>query len=191
MASFWINKLRGAPLIPLPAPKNPPKKPRKGKHPLSLPDVYRSKPYLYPLTFFSVMLFDICAATECPTCADNRAAPLFSDWIQAVRICCHHGDTDWESQVSSMATIGIGENWKINSYPVNFLGLTIYVKHNVKTKFPPDIFLYFSVKWKSNNLFYSEHFYSIYLCSFSHLCSQSLLNPYLEYFIIIENYWIF
>lgn len=86
---------------------------------------------------------------------------------------------------------GIGENWKINSYPVNFWGLTIYVKHNVKTKFPTDIFLYFSVKWKSNTLFYSEHFYSIYLCAFSHLCSQSILNLYLEYFIIIENYWVF
>lgn len=57
-----------------------------------------------PRTFFSFTLSDSCAATECPTCADSRAAPLFSDWMQAVRIRCHHGDTDWESHVASMAT---------------------------------------------------------------------------------------
>lgn len=86
----------------------------------------RSKLAPCPLTFFSVMLLDICAATECPTCADNRAAPLFSDWIQAVRICCHQGDTDWESQVSSMATRGKGEKLKKKLFVRQFVFCPIF-----------------------------------------------------------------
>lgn len=56
------------------------------------------------LTFRSAAVPDVCTATQWPTSAARRAAPLFSAWTQAVRICCHHGDTDCESQASSMAT---------------------------------------------------------------------------------------
>lgn len=60
------------------------------------------------VTFFSFRLSMICAVTECPTWADSRAAALFWDWTQAVRICCHQGDTDCVSHDSSIATAGKG-----------------------------------------------------------------------------------
>lgn len=66
------------------------------------------------LTFFSVILSMICAVTECPTWADNKAAALLSDWTQAVRICCHQGETDWVSHESSIATVGKGKSRKLN-----------------------------------------------------------------------------
>lgn len=116
---IWINKLRAAPLTPNKTNKNllgthfkfqmfrnteDTAAPTQAGQGQTQPIPTWARPC--PLTFFSVRLFEICAATEWPTCADSRAAPLFSDWTQAVRICCHHGDTDWESQVSSMATAG-------------------------------------------------------------------------------------
>lgn len=58
------------------------------------------------LTFRSAAVPDVCAATQWPTSAARSAAPLSSARTQAVRICCHHGDTGWASHASSTATAG-------------------------------------------------------------------------------------
>lgn len=137
---------------------------------------------------FSVTLLEICAATECPTCAHNKAAPLFSDWMQAERICCHQGDTDWESQVSSMATAGKvqKETFSFSVFPG---GPKFHIKHCVKTKFPseePVIFLNKPEKLTCSPLFSARMFHLFMLlaiCLWIAFVFSSLLKSTSECFI--------